>query len=107
MKACQWTNGGTEVMILKCVGRDGKTHNGFKWPLTVGAPVESVEARQCKSCSAQLPPVEDGKVYRYRFCPKCRREYGRYFRSYPPRPGPSRFPSVQIYIAALLKDFLC
>ena len=33
----QWTNGGTEVLILKCVEKDGTSYGGFKWPLTVGA----------------------------------------------------------------------
>ena len=39
--AHQWTNGGTEVLILKCVAKDGASYNGFKWPLTVGAVVEA------------------------------------------------------------------
>ena len=39
--ACKWTNGGDEVLILKCVPKDGVTHNGFQWPLTVGEQVES------------------------------------------------------------------
>lgn len=36
----QWTDGGTEVLILKCCNEDGTTYNGFQWPLTVGATVE-------------------------------------------------------------------
>ena len=39
--AHQWTNGGTEVLILKCVAKDGASYTGFKWPLTVGAVVEA------------------------------------------------------------------
>ena len=37
----QWTNGGDEVLCVKCVDRDGSSRGGFRWPLTVGATVEA------------------------------------------------------------------
>ncbi len=40
-QAHQWTNGGTEVLLVKCVAKDGRSYNNFKWPLTVGATVEA------------------------------------------------------------------
>ena len=36
----QWTHTGDRVLIVKCVNNDGTSHNGFKWPLTVGATVK-------------------------------------------------------------------
>lgn len=30
--ACHWTNGGDKVRIVKCVGPNGETTNGFVWP---------------------------------------------------------------------------
>jgi hypothetical protein len=35
----KWTNGGTEVLIVKCVNKDGTSYDGFRWPLEVGAVV--------------------------------------------------------------------
>ncbi len=37
----QWTNGGSEVLILKCCDKDGKSYGGFQWPDKVGAVVEA------------------------------------------------------------------
>ena len=33
----QWTNGSEHVLIVRCVGQDGKTYGGFQNPLEVGA----------------------------------------------------------------------
>ena len=38
----QWTNGGKEVLILRCCDdKNGTSYGGFHWPLTVGAAVEA------------------------------------------------------------------
>ena len=50
----QWTNGGTEVLIVKLVGQDGKTYNGFEWPLTVGATVEAPDWNTTPKCGGGL-----------------------------------------------------
>ena len=39
--AHQWTHDGREVMLVKCVGKDGTSYNGFRWPLEIGATVEA------------------------------------------------------------------
>ena len=28
----QWTNGGSKVLLIKCVRKDGTSHDGFQWP---------------------------------------------------------------------------
>ncbi len=33
----QWTNGGNEVLILRCIDKNGKSYGGFQNPLEVGA----------------------------------------------------------------------
>ena len=50
----QWTNGGDEVLILKCANRDGTSRNGFKWPLTVGATVEAPDWNPAPICGGGL-----------------------------------------------------
>ena len=35
----QWTNGGDEVLIVRFVGEDGKSYNGFQHPMNVGETV--------------------------------------------------------------------
>lgn len=40
----QWTHKGDRVFIVKTVLPDGKSKNGFQWPLTVGA---SVKPKKC------------------------------------------------------------
>ena len=52
--AHQWTNGGTEVLLLKCVGADGITHQGFCWPLTVGATLEAPDWIPNNKCGGGL-----------------------------------------------------
>ena len=37
----KWTNGGPEVLILRCCDADGKSYKGFQWTLTVGETVEA------------------------------------------------------------------
>src|SRR3990172_594649 len=48
----QWTNNGTEVLIVRFVDQHGKSHGGFQHPLVVGgsvtAPNWNTEA-QCVS----------------------------------------------------------
>jgi hypothetical protein len=36
-----WTDGGNEVLIVKCVAKSGKSYGDFQWPLEVGAGVEA------------------------------------------------------------------
>jgi hypothetical protein len=50
----QWTHTGTEVLILKCVPKDGRTHNGFQWPLTVGATAEAPDWKPVAECGHGL-----------------------------------------------------
>jgi len=52
--ACKWTNGGTEVLILKCVDRDGKSYGGFQWPLTVGKTVTAPDWNRKAECGSGL-----------------------------------------------------
>jgi len=47
-----WTHDGTEVLIVKWVGKDGETSNGFRWPLTVGATVESPNWGRTATCES-------------------------------------------------------
>ena len=39
--AHQYAHNGGEVLIVKCVDRDGTSHGGFRWPLEVGATKEA------------------------------------------------------------------
>ena len=48
----QWTHDGAEVLILKHVGTDGETYNGFRWPLTVGATVENPNWSTAQTCES-------------------------------------------------------
>ena len=48
----QWTHDGTEVLIVKQVGKDGSTSRGFVWPLTVGAPAESLNWSPEPTCNS-------------------------------------------------------
>ena len=50
----QWTYGGTEVLILRCGNKDGSSHSGFKWPLTVGSAVEAPDWRLDDKCGGGL-----------------------------------------------------
>lgn len=50
----QWTHGGTEVLIAKCVSQDGRSYGGFQWPLTVGATVEAPDWRDDGECGGGL-----------------------------------------------------
>jgi hypothetical protein len=52
--AHQWTHDGSRVLLLKCVSRDGKTHGGFQWPLTVGATVSAPDASRVAECGYGL-----------------------------------------------------
>jgi hypothetical protein len=52
--AHQWTNGGNEVFILKCVSADGQGYGGFQYPLTVGASVEAPDWNPRKECGGGL-----------------------------------------------------
>ncbi len=42
--AHKWTNKGSEVLILRCCDKDGRSYNGFQWPLEVGKPVAAPDA---------------------------------------------------------------
>jgi hypothetical protein len=48
----QWTHDGAEVLIVKYVGKDGETYKGFRWPLTVGASVESPNWAPTPDCES-------------------------------------------------------
>src|SRR3990167_3245322 len=50
----QWTHTGKEVLIVKCVGPQGETHDGFRWPMTVGAAVQPTEWRPTAECGHGL-----------------------------------------------------
>ncbi len=50
----QWTNHGKEVLILKCVNKDGTSYGGFKWPLQVGAEVEAPDFNRAQVCGGGL-----------------------------------------------------
>ena len=50
----QWTNGGTEVLLVKCVGKGGTSYGGFRWPLTVGATVEAPDWDPFDRCGGGL-----------------------------------------------------
>ncbi|HLG99809.1 MAG TPA: hypothetical protein VKX49_26100, partial [Bryobacteraceae bacterium] len=52
--AHKWTNGGSEVLILKCVERDGSSYGGFRWPLEVGADVEAPDWNISAECGGGL-----------------------------------------------------
>jgi hypothetical protein len=52
--AHQWTNGKDEVLIVKCVSQEGKSYNGFQWPLEVGAKVEAPDFNARKECGGGL-----------------------------------------------------
>jgi hypothetical protein len=50
----QWTNGGAEVLCVKCVSSDGLTYGGFRWPLTVGAEVVAADWNTTPECGGGL-----------------------------------------------------
>ena len=50
----QWTDGGTEVLILRCCDKDGKSYGGFQWPLEVGAAVEVPDWEPTAECGNGL-----------------------------------------------------
>jgi hypothetical protein len=50
----QWTHDGTDVLILKCVDKDGKAYRGFQWPLTVGAEVIAPDWDPAPVCGGGL-----------------------------------------------------
>ena len=52
--AHQWTNGGTEVMLLKCVDAEGRGYGGFQYPLEVGATVEAPDWDPANRCGGGL-----------------------------------------------------
>ena len=53
-QAHQWTHTGSEVLILKCSDSEGKTRDGFQWPLEIGAPVTPHEWRAENKCGYGL-----------------------------------------------------
>ena len=52
--AHQWLNGGSEVLLLKCVDVEGKAYGGFQWPLEVGATVEAPDWNDEPVCGGGL-----------------------------------------------------
>ncbi len=50
----QWTHDGVEILILKCVEKDGTSYGGFQWPLTVGATVEAPDWNPAPACGQGL-----------------------------------------------------
>jgi len=49
-----WTHDGSEVLILKCVAKDGKTYGNFQWPLTVGAEIAAPDFTTVAECGGGL-----------------------------------------------------
>ena len=52
--AYKWTHNGDEVLIVKCVEKDGTSYNGFRWPLEVGASVEALDWNPEPVCGGGL-----------------------------------------------------
>jgi hypothetical protein len=52
--AHKWTNGGGEVLILKCVDSDGKSYGGFHWPLEIGVEVIAPDWNKRAECGGGL-----------------------------------------------------
>jgi hypothetical protein len=50
----QWTKGGTEVLIAKWVGKDGKAYGGFKHPLKVGEVVTASDWNENQECGGGI-----------------------------------------------------
>jgi len=48
----QWTHKSDRVLIVKIVGKNGQTKNGFTWPLTVGAIVRPVNHSRKPDCES-------------------------------------------------------
>jgi hypothetical protein len=50
----QWTHDGAEVLCVKFVEKDGSSHGGFTWPLTVGAEVIAPDWTDKAECGGGL-----------------------------------------------------
>src|SRR5437870_2908397 len=46
----QWTHTGDRVLLIKCLNRDGTTHNGFVWPKE--GPVKPVNFSRKPDCES-------------------------------------------------------
>ena len=50
----QWTNGGSEVLILRFSDKDGKSHGGFQHPLEVGKRVTAKDWKPNQECGGGI-----------------------------------------------------
>jgi hypothetical protein len=49
-----WTSGDDEVLIVKCVAKDGRSYGDFQWPLKIGAVVEAPDWNPEPECGGGL-----------------------------------------------------
>ena len=54
MSAHQWTNGGSEVLILRYCNADGSSYGGFIHPLTVGETVTAPDWKPAAECGGGI-----------------------------------------------------
>jgi len=50
----QWTNGGEDVLVLRFVGKDGKSYNGFQHPLVIGESVTAPDWNPAPICGGGI-----------------------------------------------------
>jgi len=50
----QWTNGGTEVLVLRFVNRDGKSYGDFQHPMKVGEVVTAPDWNTKPDCGGGI-----------------------------------------------------
>ena len=54
IEAHQWTNGGDEVLVVRCVNADGTSYGGFENPLEVGAVIEAPDWSIAAECGGGI-----------------------------------------------------
>ena len=50
----EWTNGGTEVMILRFSNKDGTGHGGFQHPMNVGGTITAPDWNESSECGGGI-----------------------------------------------------
>jgi hypothetical protein len=53
-KIHEWTNGGSEVLVLRFSDKNGRSYNEFQHPLTVGESVEAPDWRPDSNCGGGI-----------------------------------------------------
>jgi hypothetical protein len=53
-KIFEWTNGGSEVLVLRFSDKDGKSYNEFQHPMAVGETVEAPDWRPDANCGGGI-----------------------------------------------------